>query len=198
LNTAWTGVANVWAMVLALVTLPLLLAGLGPVAFGTWALLQTFSAITGWLSVVDVGVGTAATKAIAERASVDDERGVATSIASALACFGTLGMACAAALALVGPSVLPHLFNTPPRLVGDLRFALVPFAIQVVVELVIEGVEACLEGLQRVDLSRAVDGLRRTAVAGAMSAVALAGGGLRGVAVASSVASGAGLVAAVA
>ena len=184
LNTAWTGVANVWAMVLALVTLPLLLSGLGTVAFGTWALLQTFSAITGWLSLVDVGVGTAATKSIAERASVDDERGVATTIASALACFGTLGMGCAVVLVLAGPALLPRLFNTPPGLVGDLRFARCPFPVQVVVELMIEGVESCLEGLQRVDVSRGVDAFRRTAVAGATSVVALAGGGLRGVAVA--------------
>jgi PST family polysaccharide transporter len=194
LNTAWTGVANVWAMILALVTLPLLLSGLGPVAFGTWALLQTFSAITGWLSLVDVGVGTAATRSIAERASVDDERGVATTIASAMACFGTVGLTCAVILVLAGPALLPRLFNTPPGLVGDLRFALVPFAIQIVVELVIEGVESCLEGLQRVDLSRAVDAFRRTAVAAATSVVAVAGGGLRGVAVASLVASAAGLV----
>ena len=183
LNTAWSGAANVWAMVLALVTLPLLLRGLGPVAFGTWALVQTFSAITGWFSLVDLGLGTASTKEIAERASLDDEPGVAASIASALTCFGSLGLVCAVALGALGPYVLPGLFNTPPGLRAALQFAVVLFAVQVLADLLTEGVEACLEGLQRVDLSRAIDAFRRTAVAAATAAVALAGGGLRGVAV---------------
>jgi O-antigen/teichoic acid export membrane protein len=194
LNTAWTGVANVWAMVLALVTLPLLLNGLGRVAFGTWALLQTFSAITGWLSLVDLGVGTASTRAIAEQASLDDDRAVAGTIASTLACFGALGLLCAGALALIGPSVLPALFNAPADLRDDLMFAVVVFSAQIVADVLTEGIESCLEGLQRVDLSRAVDALRRTAVAIAISVVATAGGGLRGVAVASLVASAAGLL----
>ncbi|HET7718445.1 MAG TPA: oligosaccharide flippase family protein, partial [Acidimicrobiales bacterium] len=157
LNTAWTGVANFWAMVLALVTLPLLLHGLGRVAFGTWALLQTFSAITGWLSLVDLGVGTASTRAIAEQASLDDDRAVAGTIASTLACFASLGLVCAGILALAGPSVLPALFKTPSGLRDDLTFAVVVFAAQIVADLLTEGVESCLEGLQRVDLSRAVD-----------------------------------------
>ena len=194
LNTAWSGAANVWAMVLALVTLPLLLRGLGPVAFGTWALVQTFSAITGWFSLVDLGLGTASTKEIAERASLDDEPGVAASIASALTCFGSLGLVCAVALGALGPYVLPGLFNTPSGLRAALQFAVVLFAVQVLADLLTEGVEACLEGLQRVDLSRAIDAFRRTAVAAATAAVALAGGGLRGVAAASLAASGAGLV----
>ncbi len=197
LNTAWTGVANVWAIVLALISLPLVLHGLGAVAFGTWALLQTFSAITGWFSLVDLGVGTAATRTIAERASLDDEGGVGSAIASALASFAGLGLACAGVLALAGPQLLPSLFHTPAALRGDLRFAVVVFAAQVVADLLTEGVESCLEGLQRVDLSRAVDAIRRTTVAVATCTVALAGGGLRGVVVASAGASSAGLACAI-
>lgn len=193
LNTAWTGVANIWAMVLALVTLPLLLHGLGSVAFGTWALLQTFSAVSGWVSLADLGVGTASTKAIAEKASVGDDHGVAVIVGSAMASFLALGILCAAALALLGPALLPGLFNTPDPLRAALRFAVVMFAAQILVDLLTEGFESCLEGLQRVDLSRAVDAIRRTAIAGGTSGVALAGGGLRGVATASLVASLAGL-----
>jgi hypothetical protein len=41
-NTASSGVANGWAMVVAFVSLPVLLSGLGQAAFGTWVLLSTF------------------------------------------------------------------------------------------------------------------------------------------------------------
>ena len=185
LNTASTGVANLWAIVVMVVTLPLLLHGLGAQAFGTWVLLQTFSAITGWFSLVDLGVGTATTRSVAERASLDDQHGVRTVTASSMALYVGLGAVCALALFLAGQRWLPSLFNTPLRLRDDLHFAIALFSVQVLLDLLTEGAEACLEGLQRVDLSRAADAIRRTLVAGATSAVALEGGGLRGVAAAS-------------
>src|SRR5205807_2156831 len=83
---------------------------------------------------------------------------------------------------------------TPVRLGDDLHFAIALFSAQVVLDLLTEGAEACLEGLQRVDYSRAVDALRRTLVAGATAAVALQGGGLRGVAAASLATSAVGTV----
>ncbi len=65
-NTAATGFGSAWSIVLGLVTLPVLLAQLGSEAFGVWVLIQTFSAFTGWCSLVDVGIGVAGTRAIAE------------------------------------------------------------------------------------------------------------------------------------
>src|SRR5437764_4998319 len=166
LNTVSTGIANLWAMVVALATLPLLLHGLGAQVFGTWVLLQTFSAVTGWFSLVDLGVGTATARAVAERASLDDEHGVRTTAASAMTLFFAFGGVCAVALALAGTRWLPSLFHTSSGLRADLRFAIVLFSVQVLLDLMTEGAEACLEGLQRIDLSRAVDAVRRTLVAG--------------------------------
>ena len=195
LNTASTGAANLWAIVVAVVTLPLLLHGLGAQAFGTWVLLQTFSAITGWFSLVDLGVGTATTRSVAERASLDDEHGVRTVTASSMSLYLGFGAVCATGLLFAGQHWLPSLFNTPLRLRDDLRVAIAFFSAQLVLDLLTEGAEACLEGLQRVDLSRAVDALRRTLVAGATAAVALRGGGLKGVAAASLAMSAVGTVA---
>jgi O-antigen/teichoic acid export membrane protein len=183
-NTASTAAGNVWAIVIALVTLPLLLRGLGTEAFGTWVLLQTFSAITGWFSLLDLGIGTASTRTVAGEAATGS-RGVAVVVGSSLAVFAALGLACAVALAAIGPIVFPRLFHTPEHLVDELQFAAVVFAAQAAVDLLTEGIEACLEGTQRVDLSRLIDATRRTAVAVATCIAALAGGGLGGVAVAS-------------
>lgn len=194
LNTASTGLANGWSMIVALVSLPLVLDGLGPAAFGTWVLVQTFSAVTGWFSLADAGVGTAATRAIAEKAAVDDNSGVSRLVSSAMSVFAGLGVLCAAALALAGPALLPGLFNTPAGLRDDLRLALVVFAVQILLDLLTEGAEACLEGLQRVDLSRGIDVVRRTLVAGATVVVARNTNGLAAVAIASVIASAAGTV----
>jgi len=194
INTASTGAANAWAMVVTLVTLPVLLGGLGAAAFGTWVLLSTFSAVNGWLSLADLGVSTATTRAVAESASHRDGRGVARRVGSSLALFTLFGGLCALAMATVGRLVLPSLFDTPDRLVPDLEFAIVAFAAQILPDLLTGAANSALEGLQRVDLSRAVDAVRRTAVAAATCAAALAGTGLPGVALASLVVSTIGAV----
>lgn len=193
LNTASTTVANVWAMVVALVSLPLLLRGLGGPAFGLWVLVQTFSAVNGWLSLADVGLGTAAIHGVASRAGAGDRSGASTIVRTALTAFALTGAV--AATLLIGLSRwLPAWFHAPAALRRDFRLAVIVFAGQIVFELLTEGMEACLEGFQRVDLSRLVDGVRRTLVAIVTVTVALAGGGLVGVAVASLTASAAALV----
>jgi O-antigen/teichoic acid export membrane protein len=181
-NTLSTGAGNVWAMIVAIVAVPLLLDGLGSTAFGTWALLLTFSAVNGWFSLMDLGIGVAATRAIAAHASTADHHAGSQVASSALATLAVVSLGSAFVFATVGRWVLPTLFRTPESLVADLQFAIVAFAGTIVFDLVTEGCQACLEGLQRVDLSRLCDALRRTAFAVATAAAALAGGGLRGVA----------------
>jgi len=197
LNTAWTGIGTGWAMLVSLISLPLMLHGLGTDAFGTWVLLNTFSAMTGWFSLADIGVGVAATRAIAGRVSVDDGDGARQLIASAVTLFVVLGVGFGLLFGTIGPVTLPDLFNTPADLVGPLRVAIVVYAVQVVVDQASNALQASLDGMQRIDLSRGADGARRTLVAIGVTGVALGGGGLEGVAVASLVASAGGLVVAV-
>ncbi len=184
-NTGAVGLASVWAIVISVITLPLTLHGLGTEAFGTWVLLNTFSAMSGWFSLADLGTGAAATRELATRAASDDQEGVARAVSSTLALFGALGFAFALLFAVIGPIVLPHVFSTPHDLVGPLRFAIVVFAVQVLVDQLTNAAEDSLDGLQRVDLSRVADASRRTLVLGPVAVVALAGGGLQGAALAS-------------
>lgn len=184
-NTLAVGAGNVWAVVVSLVALPITLRGLGATAFGTWVLISTFSASAGWFSIADGGIGAATTREVAAHASVEDAAGSQRTVAAGMAVYGVLGIAFAAAFGLVGRQALPHLFTTPSQLVDDVRFAVAVYAVQVLFDQFTNVVAAILDGLQRVDRSRALDALRRTACAVAVAGVALAGGGLRGVAVAS-------------
>jgi O-antigen/teichoic acid export membrane protein len=193
-NTAATAAANGWTMVLSLASVPFLLRGLGIQAFGVWALLQSFSAVTGWLSLADLGVGLAATRHIADHASRDDvdarDRGIATTL---LLC-STIGASFALLVAVIGPTVFPGAFNVPASLENPARFAVLVFSGQALFELIAGGAGACLDGLQRVDLSRLADAGRRTLVVGAAATTALLGGGLPGVAIAATSASAVGAV----
>jgi len=177
-NTAATGAGNLWAMVVALVSLPLVLRGLGPTAFGLWVLLQTFSAVTGWFSLADLGIGTAAVRSIASSASVGDDGRVRSSVGTTLVVFAAMGLVSFALLASLGWPLLPLVFRVPHRLLRSFRLATLIFAGQVAADLLTEGAESCLEGLQRVDASRAVDAYRRTVVAIGVSTAALWSGSL--------------------
>lgn len=194
LNTVAVGTGNVWTIVLAAASVPLLLKGLGSVAFGSWVLIQTLSASNGWMSLADLGAGVATTRSVAERASMGDTSGLGRMMASGVALHAVLGSASALLLAAAGPMVLPRLFRTPSGVAAAFRFAILVYAAQVFLDLVTQGVSACLEGLQRIDLSRALDAGRRTVIVAATATVALAGGGLRGVAVASAAASSVGTI----
>ena len=197
LNTVAVGTGNLWAIVLAVASVPLLLKGLGSVAFGSWVLIQTLSAANGWMSLADLGAGVATTRSVAERAALGDSAGLGPVLASGVTVHAILGAVATLLLATAGPATLPRIFNTPSSITPAFRFAIVVFSVQVLLDLVTQGVSACLEGLQRIDISRGIDAARRTAVIAATATVALSGGGLRGVAVASAVASAVGTVAAV-
>lgn len=173
MNTLSTGVANVWAIVVTLVCLPLLLRGLGESAFGTWVLLQTFSATTGWLSLADAGVGTATTRDVARLTALREESATARTAFTSVMIHLGIGALAAVVLVAAGRSLLPLLFHTPTALRPALRLATTLFAVQVVVELLTKGLSACIEGAQRVDVARGVDVARRTGVAVATAAAAV-------------------------
>ncbi len=188
-NSAVTITGSGWAILLTLVTYPLVLEGLGATAFGVWALLQTFSAFTGWASLSDLGVTTAAHHHLARRSATDDHAGaarVATAVVGLVAAGAALS---AVALAVLGAPVLPALLDVPDDLAEVARTATVLFGLQVAVDGITRGAEAALEGANRVDLARGLDTLRRTTVAVATAVVAQSGGDLAAVATVSLLAS---------
>lgn len=196
-NTAAVGLSNGWSMVLVLISLPMMLSGLGSAAFGTWVLLQTFSAVNGWLSLLDLGMATAGTREIAGRHGVDDERGLAGAVGTTLAVLSLLAVATGIMFAVVGPFVLPAIFQTPEDLKGPLQFAIVVYAFQAALDLITGAFTSVLDGYQRVDRARAVDVTRRTLVTVATAVAALTTHRLGVVAVASAVATLVGTVVAV-
>ena len=178
INTVATGVGNLWTIGLMIVALPLLLSGLGPSAFGAWSLLQTFSTTTGWLSLADLGLGIAGTRFVAEAASVGDEDGVFDLAGTVLALFALVSVIGGVLFAVVGVVAFPWAFSFPDALVADVKIAVVVFGAQCVFDQMTRGMQTCLEGLQRVDLARAAEAVRRTLVLGASAVTAQATGSL--------------------
>lgn len=179
-NTAASVVANVWTMALLLVSIPVLVAGLGTDRFGVWALIQTLSATNGWLSVITIGLGISLTRHVAEAhgAGAGDDGAV---VASGIAVHAAVGVVAGLLVALAGPALVEQLLGSTS---DDLRLTMACFGVQVAAELVCGALTSTLEGIQRVDQSRGLDVLRRTLVVLATGAAALTAGTLPAVAAA--------------
>jgi len=160
-------------MVVTLVSLPVMLHGLGAVGFGVWALLETFSAGRGWLSIADLGVGTATTAEVSRRHSLEDRAGASRVMVGSLILLAVIGALCGATVAGIGPMVFPGLFHVPEALRSQLVIATVALGIRVPFEMVSEGLFASLEGLQRIDLARIADACQRTLVIGTAAGAAV-------------------------
>lgn len=194
-NSLASGLANVWAIAAGLISVPLLVAGLGRQEFGLWAIVMTFSATNGWASLADVGVVVATTRNVSAALAVDDRESAHRTVCAALATVVVLGLVSGGLLCVAALTFLPAVFGSTDS--APFRVALMLMALQVVLDLVINVTEGAIEGVQRVDLSRAVDSFRRFAVVAATSTAAVVAQDLRWVAVASLVATAVGLLVAV-
>lgn len=181
--------ANVWAMAISLVSLPILLAKLEPTYFGLWVLVQTFSVFTGWLSMADFGAGASARTLIAARDARSDAEGASRLVSASLWVHAVTGLVGAAALALVGRDVLPSIFDLDAAEAAVFSGALGWFSLQILCDQLTKGATSSLEGFNQVTWSRAIDIARRTLVVGAAVVAALMGGDLESVVLASALAS---------
>src|SRR5947199_255153 len=92
LNTISTAAGSGWAIVVSLVSLPLLVHGLGTAGFGVWVIVQTFSAVNGWVSIADIGLGTAVIKDVAGALGSGDDDGASATVSTALLLYVALGL----------------------------------------------------------------------------------------------------------
>lgn len=100
-------------MVAALVTVPLLIRGLGTERFG---ILTVGWAVIGYFGLFDFGLGRALTKLVAERLAQSDADGVGELIWTALFLTFILGLLGAAVLVLVTPALVHQALKISPQL----------------------------------------------------------------------------------
>ncbi len=144
-----------------LVTVPIVVRGLGTERFGilalTWTLLGTFS-------VFDLGLGRAVTKFVAEALGTG-ERGaipdIVWSAAAGQALFAALG---GGVLAMTAPLLVTHLFNVTPELQaeGIRAFRIVSLTLPIV--LVSFSFQGTLEAAQRFDVLAGIKTVSSTSI----------------------------------
>ena len=164
-NTGASIATNLWAILVSIAVVPVLIAGLGPQAFGIWALLLAFSALTGWFSLADFGVGVASSNALAAAQANNDELRRKLLVSTTIWYFAAIGIVSAAIFVAGGALVLQVSSFVPSDPQNDVMLAITFAALQVGVDLGSRSFVSILDGLQRVDLARLLDAIRRTLVA---------------------------------
>jgi O-antigen/teichoic acid export membrane protein len=110
-NVSLNFVSQVWFAALAIVTTPYIVRELGPDLYGLYILV---AAILGYFSFLDLGLGAALTKYVAQYDAVHDRAAVTRILRTACAAYVVLGGVGALILAAVTPWLVEHVFSIPP------------------------------------------------------------------------------------
>lgn len=140
-------------MVVAVVSIPLVIRGLGAPRFGILSLAWV---VLGYFGLFDLGLGRAATRFVAEALGRGDHDAVPGIAWTAVVTQSVLGLAGAAALAAATPLLVDRILSVPPELQASARLSFYVLAAAVPVVLVAGSFRGVLEAAQRFDLSNAV------------------------------------------
>lgn len=181
-NSGYAILEFAWPVVLALVVTPFVVRGLGADAYGVFSIV----AVTlGFFGLLDLGIGGAATKAIAQhvqRGELVEARRVLGTLLTAYLVIGIVG---GGLLALLAPLLVTRVLTVPLELQPVALSAFLVSAVGFPVSLLVGASASVLKASQRFDLSTRVALVFSTAGSAATLGAVLGGAGLVGVTLAS-------------
>jgi len=142
--------------VVSLFITPFMLRTLGQEAYGVWVLVTAFSVVSGYLSLLDLGLQSAVVKFIAEHHARQEVDAINQVFSVGLYIFSGLGVLGAFVLVLFARLFLTRVFNIPPDLVELTQLLLYLLAAQILIEFPGLIFSAVMDGLQRYDLQRVI------------------------------------------
>lgn len=152
-NTLLNLIGQAVPLLVAVVTIPLVVRGLGTERFG---LLSLAWVVLGYFTIFDLGLGRATIKYVAEALGKGEEHQVPQIIWTAVTFQAILGFVGALALLGITDFLVERVLNIPPQLLDEARdvFRLLAFSIPVVI--VSSSFCGVMEAAQRFDLVNAV------------------------------------------
>ena len=148
-NTLFNVAGQGLPFLVALLAIPPVISGLGAERFGLLALGWV---ILGYFGVLDLGMGRATTKLVAERVAEDDAEGVAAVTWTAAAVQVVLGTAAAALVMVLAPVLAGRVFQVPPELAEEAERSFRLLALGIPFALLSNAFRGVLEGAHRFDL----------------------------------------------
>jgi O-antigen/teichoic acid export membrane protein len=151
INTAAAYIGTALTIVVGFVATPFVVRGLGASAYGVAALLDVF-AITGWSSLLELGIQSSATRFVAVEVAHDQWEAASRVVSTAFALFLLIGLTAAVGIALAANALATEVFNVPVEYQHSLNVAFLGLAIALAFQFPGLAVAAAVEGLQRSDL----------------------------------------------
>ncbi len=181
-NSSYALVEFAWPIAVALLVTPLVVKGLGPSAFGVLSLV----AVTlGLFGLLDLGIGGAAMRAVAQHVEGGDLDSAARVLGTAVTAYVGIGLVGAAVIALATPLLVSQLLSIPAELQPDARIAFYVSSIGFPVSLIVGAFASVPKAVQRFDLAARVAVAFSTVNPLATVALVVSGHGLPAIATAS-------------
>lgn len=112
-GVAWNALGRGLPLILALLLTPILVRQLG---IERWGIFTLALALVGVFGMLDLGIGPALTRALAERIGNHEREGEGAMVASAIAMLGAVSVAGSIAAFLAVPALVTRVLNVPPAL----------------------------------------------------------------------------------
>ena len=171
-NTAFNFAGQVLPLFAGVALIPYIVRGLGPERFG---LLGIIWVVFGYFSLVDLGLGRATTKFLAELLAKGEASQISEMVWSSIVLQVLLGLAGGLIIAILTPFLVERVLKTPASLVGEARTAFYILAAALPTVLAANGLRAVLEGCERFDIANLLR-VPSSILAFAIPAVAVAAG----------------------
>jgi len=152
-NAIWNLVGLGAPMLVAVVTVPLLINGLGPDRFGVLTLAWM---TIGYFSLFDLGLGRALTKVVAEKLGAGQEEEIPELFWTSLVLMLALGVVGAIVWAAFTPLLVHRVLKIPAVLEGETLVAFYLLAISLPITITTTGLRGTLEAQQRFGMTSAL------------------------------------------
>lgn len=148
-NTLFNLIGQGLPLVVAVVTIPFIIQGLGVERFGLLALAWV---VLGYFVIFDLGLGRATTKFVAEAMGKGEEEQVPRLVWTAVTIQVFFGLLGAIVLASITPLLVERILNIPPALINEAKDTFYLLSLSIPVILVSSSFRGVLEATQRFDL----------------------------------------------
>ena len=152
-NTVYSLVGQAFPVLAAIFSIPILINALGADGFGVLTLAWM---VTGYFSLLDLGVGRALTKFLSEKLGQDDLEGIPGLIWAALMVAVLMGMCGTLVLTLATTTLVNDVFSIPLAIQDDVEKCFYILAISVPIVICSAALRGILEAYQRFDLINVV------------------------------------------
>ena len=152
-NTFYNLIGYLSPIPVALITIPILVKGLGTDSFGVLAIAWM---VIGYFTLFDMGIGRATTKFVAEYMARGEYHRIRKLVTTALTLLFLFGIAGGGLVALLTGWMVNSLLNIPPQLVEESRAAFYLLALSIPLVLLITGTRGVLEAQQKFGIINAI------------------------------------------